>query len=216
MLEAPHGARFDTFPVLKIARGGHGGATFTVRLGREVDLGRDTILEVLAGGSNLLEMGDQASLLRGVRLILRCGSIRMARAAQWGDGAMVKSSGELTVGVHGGAGGYAQIHCTERITLGDFVSLAERVSILDSDHLPDGSDRWHRDAPLRTAPVDVGRNVLVLANAVVLPGTRIGANALVATGSVLNGGDFPAAHVIAGVPGRAVRSLADRARQTSS
>ncbi len=53
----------------------------------------------------------------------------------------------------------------------------------------------------------LGRNVAVSANCVLLRGTRIGENAVVAAGAVVNGGEYPADWLIGGLPARALRAL---------
>jgi acetyltransferase-like isoleucine patch superfamily enzyme len=97
--------------------------------------------------------------------------------------------------------------CTERIDIGDACGLGERVTVTDSDHTHDGSSRHYLRQPLRVAPVRLGRNVLVSANAVVLRGASIGDNAVVAAGSVVARGEHPGGHLLAGAPAEPVKRL---------
>ena len=62
ILDAPHGARLDGLPHLRVERLGTGDATLTLRLGRGVSLGRATHLDVWAGGTNRLTLDDGAYL----------------------------------------------------------------------------------------------------------------------------------------------------------
>ena len=69
----------------------------------------------------------------------------------------------------------------------------------------------HRIAPderhdLFPAPIRIGKNVWIGANATVLPGVMIGDNAVIAAGAVVTK-DVPANAVAAGVPARAIRKI---------
>ena len=79
--------------------------------------------------------------------------------------------------------------------------------MIDSDHGADGSDAFYLRQPLRVTPVRVESNVLVGANAVILRGTEIGANAVVAAGAVVAGGEHPPGWLIGGVPARPLKAL---------
>jgi acetyltransferase-like isoleucine patch superfamily enzyme len=209
-LEAPHGAAFDDPPLIKASHHGGGGGTLTLRLGRDVDLGRHTVLQVWAGANSTLELGDETVLGQGTRLQLRGGSIRLGPRVQVRDVVVLKSDGELRAGEWVVFGHAAAVSATQEITLGDLVGLGERVSIIDSDHGADGTDAFYLRRPLRVTPVRLGRNVLVGANAVLLRGAEIGSNAVVAAGAVVPGGEYPASWLIGGVPARPVRDLRAR------
>ncbi len=207
IVDAPHGARLDGFPRVCVQPLGAGDATTTLRLGPGVSLGRCTQLDVWAGGTNRLELGDGAYLQRGVRLQLRSGAIALGPHAHVRDGAVLKSAGELRVGEEVTVSFGDVLACTERIEIGDFAGLGERVTITDSDHTHDGSDTHYLRQPLRVAPVRLGRNVLVSANAVILRGADVGDNAVIASGAVVGAGEHPAGWLLAGVPAQPVKAL---------
>ena len=206
-LDAPHGARFDTAPLIKASHHGGSGGTFTLRLGRDVDLGRHTVLQVWAGGDSVLELGDGTTFGQGSRLVLRNGAIRLGPSVQVRAVVLLKSDGELRAGEWVLFGHAAVVAATREIVLGDRVGLGERVSVIDSDHGADGSDAFYLRQPLRVTPVRVESNVLVGANAVILRGTEIGANAVVAAGAVVAGGEHPPGWLIGGVPARPLKAL---------
>ncbi|MGI8623013.1 MAG: acyltransferase [Solirubrobacteraceae bacterium] len=210
VVEAPHGARLDGFPAVRVEALGTGSATFWLRLGRGVSLCRATQLDVWAGGTNVLELGDGVYLQHGVRLQLRGGTIVLGAHTHVRDGAVLKSSGVLRVGEEVTVSFDDVLACTQSIEIGDLVGLGERVTITDSDHTHDGSDTHYLRQPLRVAPVRLGRNVLVSANAAVLRGADVGANAVVAAGAVVGGGKYPAGWLLAGAPARPVRALGGR------
>jgi acetyltransferase-like isoleucine patch superfamily enzyme len=206
-LDAPHGARFDDPPLIKASHHGGDGGTFTLRLGAGVDLGRHTILQVWAGADSVLEVGDGTAFGQGARLALRGGAIRLGPSVQVRDVVVLKSDGDLRAGEWVIFGHAAVVSATQEVRLGDRVGLGERVSIIDSDHAADGSDRFYLRQPLRVTPVRVGSNVLVGANAVVLRGAEIGANAVIAAGAVVPAGEYPGGWLIGGIPAQALKAL---------
>lgn len=204
-VDAPHGARMDSLPHLRLD--GAGGS-LALRVGRGVKLGRATHLDVQLGGDNVLELGDGAYLLHGVRLQLAGGAIRLAAHVNLRDGVVLKSEGELLVGFEVPISYGGVIHCVERIEIEDRAGLAERVTVVDSDHSHYGDDRYFLLQPLKVAPVRIGANAFVCANAVVTRGARIGTNSVVGAGAVVGAGDHPEGWLVAGVPARPVRALA--------
>ena len=207
VVDAPHGARFDTFPVVDVLPVGEGDATLTLRIGRQVSFGRDLIIDVHARGTNVLELGDGVYFKAGNRVQLRGGAIRLGARCNVRDHVELRSSGELTAGEDVPFSNGVMVHCTESITLEDKVGLAERVSVLDTDHQADGTDAHFYEQPLKLAPVTIGRNTFVAANAVVLCGARIGRNSVVAANAVVPEGEYEDGVVLAGLPARAVKKL---------
>ncbi len=179
----------------------------TLRIGRHVDLGRDLLLDLRGDGT--IELGDEVRFGRAVRLQPRGGRIALGAKTDIRDFVALKAYGDLelrerTILSHG-----CIVHCAERVLLDDLVGVAEQTTIVDSDHVPDGSDAYHQDAPLVTDPVVLERNVIVGANVVILRGARVGANASIAAGAVVTGGDWPSATLIGGVPARVLKRLGE-------
>jgi acetyltransferase-like isoleucine patch superfamily enzyme len=207
-------APFASAPRVTLLELGEGGGTTHLRFAPGVSLGRDMELVLWTRGDNRLELGPGAYFQRGVRVELRGGSVALGAHTHVHDGAVLKSQGELLVGEEVTISFGDVLACTERIEIGDLCGLGERVTVIDSDHTHDGSDHHWLRQPLRVAPVRLGRNVLVSANAVVLKGAEIGDNAVVAAGAVVPSGAHPAAHLLAGIPAAPVRPLvADESRR---
>jgi acetyltransferase-like isoleucine patch superfamily enzyme len=207
VLDAPHGLAFDAPPHLKVAMKGEGDGTLTLRVGRNVTIGRNVLLEVYAPGTNVLELNDDSYVLDGVRLMLRSGTIVLGPRSNLRDYVQVKSEGALILGEEVSICYGSVLHCTERIELHDLVGTGERVTMIDSEKRHDGSDTHFLRQPLRVDPVVIGRNTFIAANAVITHGTRVGPNAVIGAGAVLTGGDYPGGHIIAGAPAKAVRAL---------
>lgn len=210
VLDAPHGLVFESAPRLRAIMKGDGDGTFTLRIGRGVSVGRDLHLELWATGTNSLELGDGSYLLDGVRLLLRSGSIAIGARTNVRDCSVLKSEGRLEIGADSQVSYHSVLHCRERVSLGDRVIMAERVTVVDSEKQRDGSDVPTVDGPLRVAPVDIERNVFVSAGVVIAHGSRVGANATIAANSVLTGGDYPGGWVIGGAPAEPLRALGGR------
>jgi acetyltransferase-like isoleucine patch superfamily enzyme len=90
------------------------------------------------------------------------------------------------------------------VEIGDDVQMGPNVYVTDQNHgyedveLPIGQQQPHE------AAVSIGRGSWIGTNAVILPGTHLGPNTIVAAGAVVRG-TFPARVVLAGVPAKVVR-----------
>ena len=113
-------------------------------------------------------------------------------------------SAVISVGNHCFLNG-VRFGCAANIQVGSDCILAE-ARIMDSNFHSTRADRWNPEAPVKTAPVILERNVWVAADAGILPGTRIGENSVVGFGAVCSG-TFPANSLIAGNPAVVVRRI---------
>jgi len=86
---------------------------------------------------------------------------------------------------------------SDKLTLGDRVTLEPGVMILTSTHELDAAR--HRAGVLIPNPVTIGNGVWIRARAVVLPGVKIGDGAVVEAGAVVNKDVLPNARV-GGIP----------------
>lgn len=99
----------------------------------------------------------------------------------------------------------ARFGCRREIAIGDDGIIAE-AHLLDTDFHSTRADRRNPEAPVRTAPVTIGPNVWIAAQAGILPGTSIGANSVVGFGAVCSG-EYPPDVLILGNPARPVRPI---------
>lgn len=88
------------------------------------------------------------------------------------------------------------------IYLGDRVLVGQNVVLATLNHGMDPSRR----GDLRPAPIRIGDDVWIGANAMVLPGVTIGDGAVVAAGAVVTR-DVPAMTVVGGVPARVIKQI---------
>jgi acetyltransferase-like isoleucine patch superfamily enzyme len=180
-----------------------------VRIGNRVRFAPGVIIEAEPGRDSVLEIGDGTRIGANVHFYLRGGSVRIGRACEIRDGSVLKTSGgDIKLEENCFMSYGCVLHATEHVLVEERVVLAERVTVVDSGHETDGSDlHWARQ-PVPTAPIVVGANTVVYANAVLTMGAQVGANSQVAAGAVVRG-EHPPASLLAGVPARVVKSLAD-------
>jgi acetyltransferase-like isoleucine patch superfamily enzyme len=97
----------------------------------------------------------------------------------------------------------------ERIELGNDIWTGHYVYVTDQNHgyedvdLPIGTQMWHNE------PVSIGDGSWLGHGAVVLPGSKIGRNVVIAAGAVVAGIEVPDFSVVAGVPARVIRRYVD-------
>ena len=115
--------------------------------------------------------------------------------------------GGLAVGRDCFLGDACLVDLAEAVVLEDQVTLAERVLVLTHTNVGYRDHPLQRHFPPTAAPVVVEAGSFVGAGAILLPGVRVGRGSFVAAGSVVTA-DVPPATLVAGVPARAVRTLA--------
>jgi acetyltransferase-like isoleucine patch superfamily enzyme len=96
--------------------------------------------------------------------------------------------------------GSTRFGCAVEIIVGDGCQLAEAY-IMDTDFHSTRADRRTDGAPVRCAPVRIGRNVWVAHGAGILPGARIGDNSVVSFGAVC-AREYPPNVILMGNPAR--------------
>lgn len=106
----------------------------------------------------------------------------------------VRKGGMVQLGKNFSMSNRCLITAYESVVIGDDVQLGPDVKIYDQDHdfrAPGGL----KAMKFKTAPVKIGNNVWIGANCIILRGTEIGDDCVVAAGSVIKG-KFPANTVI--------------------
>ena len=154
--------------------------------------------------------------LRGNRMRLGRGAeLMLAPSAEIDIDQGFRARRDLTLVVQGKLSIGSSMFCNRsvliaamhRITIGSDVRAAERVSILDHNHVIEPlDDLRHRFDSYTVAPVTIGDRVLISANCVVLAGATIGDDSVVAAGSVVRG-EIPPGVLAAGAPAVVKREL---------
>jgi acetyltransferase-like isoleucine patch superfamily enzyme len=113
----------------------------------------------------------------------------------------VQDGGELLVGDRCFFNDGVNICASTSIRIGNDSKIGDMVCIFDTD--------FHQvspGAPARRAPVRIGNNVWIAANAMILAGVTIGDHAVVGAGAIVTQ-DVPTRAVVAGVPARVVNTF---------
>jgi len=85
------------------------------------------------------------------------------------------------------------------IIIGNNLRMGPGVGLISANHNPDNYDEW-----LKSKPIEIGDNVWLGMNVVVLPGIKIGDNVIIAANSVVTK-DVPSNSIAAGAPCRVIK-----------
>lgn len=118
----------------------------------------------------------------------RGAKLQIGKAFKMRDGAKirVRKNAMCIIGDNVSINSNNMIACHEKIVLGDNIQLSPNVQIYDHDH-DFRVDGGIGKMKYKTAPVIIGDNVWVGCNSVILKGTTIGNNCVVAAGSIVSG-----------------------------
>jgi acetyltransferase-like isoleucine patch superfamily enzyme len=89
------------------------------------------------------------------------------------------------------------------------VNLAQGITVTALNHNFEDATRRIDEQGVSTMPVVIADDVWIGANAVILPGVKIGRHVVVAAGAVVTK-DVPDNSMVAGVPAKAIKNLNDK------
>ncbi|MER7500237.1 acyltransferase [Nonomuraea pusilla] len=144
-------------------------------------------------GERWIEIGDHT--LVGERVSLSCG---MGPGVDLGPGSILRIGSSCSIG----RGTHIVAH--QSIDIGDHVFTGPYVYITDQNHVYDDPETPIGRQWPRNSPVSIGSGSWLGTGAIILPGTSLGRQCVVAGGAVVRG-SFPDHSVVAGVPARLVR-----------
>ncbi|MFC3994857.1 acyltransferase [Nocardiopsis sediminis] len=145
-------------------------------------------------GEPWIELG--AHTLLGADITLTAG---MVPGLDLGEEPLIRVGGGCTIGRGSHIVAHRSIELGDDVFTGPYVYITDQNHVYSDPEVPVGR-QWPADRPVR-----IGPGTWIGANAVILPGARLGRNCVVAAGSVVRAGEYPDHSVIAGVPGRVVR-----------
>ncbi len=140
-------------------------------------------------------------------------SLVIGKGLTMGHACRFDLSGEgktLFIGENCEMGDNVHIVAHERVTIGNNVLIASKIFISDTDHgIYKGEkqcppDMAPNDRPLVTSPVEIGDNVWIGENAVILSGCRIGEGCIIGANSTVVK-DVPANCIVAGSPAKIIK-----------
>ena len=151
---------------------------------------------------------------RGRHSVIHC-SVRMDtppyRQFRLGDYSVIESFacinnavGDVIIGDHTRVG----LHNTiiGPVTIGSHVNLAQGITVTALNHNFSDSEKRIDEQGVSTTSVVIEDDVWIGANAVVLPGVRIGTHSVVAAGAVVTK-DVPPHSIVAGVPAKVIKKI---------
>lgn len=92
------------------------------------------------------------------------------------------------------------------VTIGNHVNLAQGITVTALNHNFTDSEKRIDEQGVSTTPVVIEDDVWIGANAVVLPGVRVGTHSVVAAGAVVTK-DVPSHSIVAGVPAKVIKKI---------
>jgi acetyltransferase-like isoleucine patch superfamily enzyme len=206
--DAPHELRSAPEPrragVLTIARFMRRHGMLTPRYARLVV--RLARRRWLSPAGRRLELDGLAFI--GPRVTLQIGPRARVELGRWswiGHGTKVRAhEGVVSIGAKTVLGQECTISAYQRISIGRECVIADRVMLIDFDHVVVDVERPVREQGIYKRDVRVGNNVWVGYGACILRGVTVGDNAIVGASAVVTR-DVPDNAVVAGSPARIVR-----------
>ncbi|MGM9697505.1 MAG: acyltransferase [Prevotella sp.] len=92
------------------------------------------------------------------------------------------------------------------VTIGSHVNLAQGITVTALNHNFSIRDKFIDEQGVETSPIVIEDDVWIGANAVILPGVRIGRHSVIAAGAVVNR-DVPPYSLAVGVPAQVKRKI---------
>ncbi|MFM1872378.1 MAG: hypothetical protein RL398_1800 [Planctomycetota bacterium] len=163
-------------------------------LGDGASFGRDTVVQAK-------ELRSGALLHFGARCRARATALRFGDNAFFADDVEIGGGGAmdpealLDVGSHGFVGEHVHLNPCRTLRIGDEVVISRQATVMTHSFGPS----FLRGYPSRFADVEIGDGAQIGIAAVLFPGIRIGAGAIVLSGSSVVT-DVPAGRLYAGVP----------------
>lgn len=144
-------------------------------------------------GEAWIEIGEHT--LVGERVSISAG---MGPGVDLGQDSIVRIGGSCSIGRGSHIVGHQSIDIGDHVFTGPYVYITDQNHVYDDPEIPIGR-QWPRNNP-----VVIGSGSWLGTGSIILPGTRIGRQCVVAGGAVVRG-EFPDHSVIAGVPAKVVR-----------
>lgn len=126
--------------------------------------------------------------------------------AHIGHGAILSvKGGTLILGKHFAISGNTSIVCYYKISIGNNVQFSWDSLVMDSDAHYILNEKGVEKCNI--APITIGNNVWIATRTLILKGTHIGDNSVVAASSVLNNGYQGSNKLIAGSPAKEIKDI---------
>ncbi len=120
------------------------------------------------------------------------GELSIGKMLKMRDGTKlrVRKNAKCVIGRNMQMGSNSIITCRDNISIGNDVEFAPNVYVYDHDH-DFRADGGLKSNKYKTKSIQIGNNVWIGCNVVILKGAKIGDNCVIAAGSIVNG-EIPA------------------------
>jgi len=158
--------------------------------------------------SGKIQMASKRTFLEkgGEMQALGKGKLEFAGRVEIRKHAVLRTSGQLSIGKDFFLNSYSRIVAHESVQIGDNVTIAQFVSILDHDHEFEFVDTQMVMNGFKTSAVVIGNNVWIGDKVTILRGVTVGNNVIIAANSVVKD-DVPSGSLVAGVPVKIIKAL---------
>ena len=123
-----------------------------------------------------------------------------------GKGCLIFGAKNITIGDNITIREYGYMEGYAGIVIGNNVNIAPHASFLSIDHNYSQKDTLISQQGYKTGLIEIGDNVLIGTNAVIMKGVKIGKNSVVGAGAIVTK-SFEDNSLIAGVPARLLKVI---------
>ncbi len=162
-----------------------------------------------------IKLGKRGRLSVGEKVVLRSGSVldlgrqgclTLADQVEIRHYAIIECGGSVLIGRRSVVGAYNWLQGSGSIDIGDDVIIGPGVRIISTSHAVSDPDQPFSHQSLIARTVQIGSNVWVGADVIILGGIRVGKNVIIGAGSLVNC-DLEEGGVYVGTPARRVKML---------
>lgn len=175
-------------------------ADLSVSIERGVRIEGRVLLRVHHGQRTEVRIGRGSRIGDSVRLVLDGGTLHIGERVLLRAGVVLHVRGQLTLEDEALLSYYSVVHCDEAVHIETRAGFGEHTTIADSTHVPPPAGAWwYRH--FETAPVQIGARTWGGAKVTITRGVTIGADAMLAAGSVVTE-DVAEGTMVGGIPSR--------------
>ncbi len=118
---------------------------------------------------------------------------------------IAKGTGKIRIGNAVGMSG-CTIYSWKKITVGDRTIIGANAKIVDTDFHSVNCNRRSNSKYVKSAEIEIGKDVFIGMNSIILKGTKLRDGCVVGAGAVVSG-DFPEYSLVVGNPAKVVGTV---------